>query len=125
MAAVSSGVVDRPARRAARVRFTAAHSGLRDAAFRIRPLSDQGLKTKPSGGSRPMDRRMRRRRGWGRLSLAAVLGMALLIGGAVVAYAKGGTAKPPAGAGAPLVSPPPPRPRVTPPPAPTPPPARA
>jgi hypothetical protein len=54
-----------------------------------------------------MDGRVRRRRGWGRLGLAAALGMLLLIGGAVVAYAKGGggTAKPPAGAVAPFVTP--------------------
>jgi hypothetical protein len=54
-----------------------------------------------------MDRRTRRRRGWGRLGLAALLGMALLIGGAVVAYAKGGggTAKPPPGAVSPFITP--------------------
>jgi hypothetical protein len=54
-----------------------------------------------------MDRKMRRRRGWSRLGLAAVLGMVVLIGGAVVAYAQGGggTAKPPPGAVSPFVTP--------------------
>jgi hypothetical protein len=54
-----------------------------------------------------MDRRTRRRRGLGRLAITALLGVAVLIGGAVVAYARGGggTAKPPAGAVAPFVTP--------------------
>jgi hypothetical protein len=47
----------------------------------------------------------RRKRGWGRLTLAVGLGLALLVAGAVVAYAKGGTAKPPAGAVSPFVTP--------------------
>jgi hypothetical protein len=50
---------------------------------------------------------MRRRRGWGRLTLTIALGVALVVGGAVVAYAKGGggTAKPPVGAVSPFVTP--------------------
>src|SRR4051794_24407429 len=97
------------------VRCSAPHSALRDAAFRPPPTPTKVLRpNRPSGGTRPMDRGTRRRRGWGQLGLAALLGMALLIGGAVVAYAKGGggTAKPPAGAAGPLVPPPPPHPAV-------------
>jgi hypothetical protein len=52
-----------------------------------------------------MDGKTRRRRGWGRLTLTIALGMALVIAGAVVAYARGGTAKPPAGAVSPFVTP--------------------
>src|SRR3954471_3366011 len=90
------------------VRCSAPHSALRDAAFRAPSTPTKVLRpNRPSGGTRPMDRGTRRRRGWGQRGLAALLGMALLIGGAVVAYAKGGggTAKPPAGAVAPFVTP--------------------
>src|SRR3954467_10157509 len=52
-----------------------------------------------------MDRRTRRRQGWTRLTLALVLGTAVLVAGAVLAYAKGGTAKPPAGAISPFITP--------------------
>jgi len=58
-------------------------------------------------GERQMDSRTRTRHGWTRLALTAVLGMALLVAGAVVAYAKGGggTAKPPPGAISPFITP--------------------
>src|SRR3954463_5365157 len=52
-----------------------------------------------------MDRRTRRRQGWTRLTLAIVLGTAVLVAGAVMAYAKGGTAKPPQGAISPFITP--------------------
>jgi hypothetical protein len=93
------------------------HPDLRIAVFRDRALgrtlSDEGLKTTPLtearslGGNRQMDRRKRRRQGWTRLTLAVVLGIALLIAGAVVAYAKGGggTATPPPGAVSPFITP--------------------
>src|SRR3954464_4842396 len=51
-----------------------------------------------------MDRRTRTH-GWTRLTLAIVLGLAVLVAGSVVAYAKGGTAKPPAGAVSPFITP--------------------
>jgi hypothetical protein len=53
-----------------------------------------------------MDRRKRTPR-WTRLTLTIVLGLAILVAGAVVAYAKGGggTAKPPAGAVSPFITP--------------------
>src|SRR3954452_4421594 len=51
-----------------------------------------------------MDRRTRTPR-WTRLTLAIVLGMAVLVVGAVVSYAKGGTAKPPPGAISPFITP--------------------
>jgi hypothetical protein len=51
-----------------------------------------------------MDRRTRTH-GWTRLTLAIVLGMAMLIAGAVVAHAKGGTGKPPPGAISPFITP--------------------
>jgi hypothetical protein len=52
-----------------------------------------------------MDRRKRRRHGWTRLTLAIVLGTAMLVAGGVMAYAKGGTAKPPQGAISPFITP--------------------
>jgi hypothetical protein len=52
-----------------------------------------------------MDRRKRRRQGWTRLTLAILLGMAVVVAGAVMAYAKGGTAKPPPGAVSPFITP--------------------
>src|SRR4051812_4846873 len=51
-----------------------------------------------------MDRRTRIH-GWTRLALAIVLGLAVLVAGAVVAYAKGGTAKPPTGVVSPFITP--------------------
>src|SRR4051812_43778351 len=61
---------------------------------------DEGLKTTSKctdaylGERGQMQRRTRSRHGWTRLTLAILLGLAVLVGGAVVAYAKGGTAKP-------------------------------
>jgi hypothetical protein len=53
----------------------------------------------------PMDGRTRRGHGWRGLVLAVAAGLAVLIAGAVMAYAKGGTAKPPAGAVSPFITP--------------------
>jgi hypothetical protein len=89
------------------------HADVRVAAFRPgahgRTLSDEGLKTGRTmptlGGNRQMASRKRRRQGWTRLTLTIVLGLAVLVAGAVVAYAKGGTAKPPPGAISPFITP--------------------
>src|SRR3954453_3236815 len=90
-----------------RARLTPSAALLMDAS-----CPDKGLKTTPRhdrrtapGGKRKKDSRMRKRHGWTRIALAAVLGMAVLVAGAVVAYAKGGTAKPPVGAVSPFVTP--------------------
>jgi hypothetical protein len=52
-----------------------------------------------------MNSRKRREQGWGRLAIAIVLGLVLVAAGAAVAFAKGGTAKPPVGATSPFVTP--------------------
>ena len=54
-----------------------------------------------------MSSRKRRDKGWVRIATAVVLGMALVVAGAAVAFAKGGggTAKPPVGATSPFVTP--------------------
>jgi hypothetical protein len=52
-----------------------------------------------------MDGRKRRRHGWTRVAVGLLVGAAVLIAGAVAAYAKGGTAKPPTGAISPFVTP--------------------
>ena len=52
-----------------------------------------------------MDGRTRRRHGWTRLAVGMLLATTVLIAGAVAAYANGGTAKPPAGAVSPFVTP--------------------
>ena len=53
-----------------------------------------------------MSSRKRREKGWARIGIAVVLGLALVVAGAAVAFAKGGgTAKPPVGATSPFVTP--------------------
>src|SRR6185295_16384043 len=61
----------------------------------------------------PMITSRGRRKGWARVAVAIVLGVAMVVAGAAVAFAKGGvgggggggTAKPPAGATSPFVTP--------------------
>ena len=52
-----------------------------------------------------MDRTTRKRLGWIRLAPALAAALAVLVAGAVMAYAKGGTAKPPVGAVSPFITP--------------------
>ena len=54
-----------------------------------------------------MSSRKRREKGWVRIATAIVLGVAIVAAGAAVAFAQGGggTAKPPAGATSPFVTP--------------------
>ena len=54
-----------------------------------------------------MSSRKRREKGWARIAMAVVLGLAIVVAGAAVAFAQGGggTAKPPVGATSPFVTP--------------------
>jgi hypothetical protein len=80
------------------------HGDVRDGAFRSRFTPTKVLRPLRPSEEETMDRRTRTH-GWTRLTLAIVLGLAVLVAGSVVAYAKGGTAKPPAGAVSPFITP--------------------
>jgi hypothetical protein len=89
------------------------HRDVQVAAFRAArgspSLCDQGRTTNRERTTETtrtqMQSRTRRKHGWTHLAAAIVIGTAVMVAGAVVAYGKGGTAKPPVGAISPFITP--------------------